>query len=84
MKMRSEINNGYEDLRQTCDLFENLEDFEIDQLVQAMKEPIRTIDQCITKSRLRTLCIQLAAKNMALSRSLEKEKAKQNEFRLDR
>lgn len=72
--MRPEFDNRYNELREVApDLFEEFQDFEIDRLIQVMQEPVRAVDQCITKSRLKTLCIQLLAKNLALQAKLNKQ-----------
>lgn len=46
--------------------FDKFERFELEVMVELMREPIRSIDQCISKGKLKTLCRQLLARNIAL------------------
>lgn len=61
-----------EELNKVLD-FKKLDEFGLRELCELMAEPERSINSCISKGQLRTLCKQLMAQNIALRKSLELE-----------
>lgn len=55
------------------DVFYNLDEFDLRNLCELMKDKQRTIHSCISKGQLKTLCNQLMAENLALKKRLSKE-----------
>lgn len=51
-------------------VYRELDEFDVDQLVELMKQPVRAVGECITKSQLQTLCVQLLAQNLTLQKKL--------------
>lgn len=49
-----------------------LENEEIAHLIKLMDEPMRSVDRCVSKGQLRTLCLQLLTENLALKTKLKK------------
>jgi hypothetical protein len=49
-----------------------LDEFEVEELVVLMREPVRAVHKCITKHQLKTLCMQLLARNLALQHQVKK------------
>jgi len=41
-------------------------DLDMEQLLEIMKVPARSIGSCISKEQLKTLCLQLLAQNLTL------------------
>lgn len=52
-------------------LYRELKEFDVDELVELMKEPVRAVGECITKGQLKTLCVQLLAQNLTLQKKLQ-------------
>ncbi len=53
-------------------LYRDLDTFQVDELVELMKEPVRAIQTCISKGQLQTLCKQLLAQNLVLQQKLQR------------
>lgn len=51
-------------------IYRELDEFDVDELVELMKEPVRAVHNCITKTQLKTLCVQLLAQNLTLQKQL--------------
>lgn len=53
-------------------------EFDLDQLVELMRQPVRAVHTCISKGQAQTLCKQLLAQNLCLQmerQTLQKEVA---------
>lgn len=51
-------------------------DFDIEQLVEIMSKPVKSVGSCISKGQLQSLCVQLLAQNITLQAELNKIKGK--------
>jgi hypothetical protein len=53
-------------------LYKDLDEFDVNDLVELMKEPVRAIHTCISKGQLEKLCKQLLAQNLVLQQKLQR------------
>jgi hypothetical protein len=63
-------------LREVFPAVVDYSDFDIEQLVEIMSKPVKSVGSCISKGQLQTLCVQLLAQNITLQAELNKIKGK--------
>lgn len=51
-------------------LFQNFSDMDMQRLLELMQKPCKSIDSCISKGQLQTLCKQLLAQNLAFQTAI--------------
>jgi len=51
-------------------LYRDLDEIDLNQLLQLMREPVQAIDTVISKADLRKTCKQLLAQNLTLQKKL--------------
>lgn len=51
----------------------NFDEFELRDLCDLLREPMKNVNSCVSKGQLKTLCKQLLAENVALRKIINKQ-----------
>lgn len=51
----------------------NFDEFELQDLCDLLREPVKNVNSCVSKGQLKTLCKQLLAENVALRKIVNKQ-----------
>lgn len=63
---------------QQTEIYGELDEYEIAQVLDLMSQPMRAIGSCISKGQLQDLCKQLLGQNLALQTKVNKLKEASN------
>lgn len=63
---------------QQTEIYGELDEYEIAQVLDLMAQPMRAIGSCISKGQLQDLCKQLLGQNLALQVQVNKLKGERN------
>ena len=55
------------------DYLSNFDEFELRDLCDLLREPMKNVNSCVSKGQLKSLCKQLLAENVALRKIINKQ-----------
>ena len=55
------------------DYLSDFDEFELRDLCDLLREPVKNVNSCVSKGQLKTLCKQLLAENVALRKIINKQ-----------
>lgn len=73
--LEARLYEAMDELREAFPAVQDYQDFEIEQLVEIMRVPVRSVGSCISKEQLKTLCIQLLTQNLTLQAEVKRLKS---------
>lgn len=55
------------------DYLSDFDEFDLRDLCDLLREPVKNVNSCVSKGQLKTLCKQLLAENVALRKIINKQ-----------